>query len=133
MDLEQRANIKFCVKLGKSFTETYRLLHKVYADECMCRSQVNTWYRRFKDGRNDINNDPKSGRPTTASTDELIGKIREKMSANPTITLRMMADEFNVSKATIHQITVKLKAEKDINTTTTASNEEANSNQFSDE
>ena len=28
--MEQRANIKFCFKLGKKFAETYELLNKVY-------------------------------------------------------------------------------------------------------
>ena len=30
--VEQRVNVKFCMKLGKSATETYDLLKKVYGD-----------------------------------------------------------------------------------------------------
>ena len=32
VNAERRVNVKFCVKLGKSVTETYHLLKKVYGD-----------------------------------------------------------------------------------------------------
>ena len=31
--MEQRANIKFCFKLGKKFAEIYELIWKVYGDD----------------------------------------------------------------------------------------------------
>ena len=46
--MKQRAIIKFCFKLGKTFTETYELFKKVYGDDCMSRTQVCTWFTRFK-------------------------------------------------------------------------------------
>ena len=61
--MEQRANIKFCYKLGKIFTEIYELLQKVYGDECMSRTQVYTWFTRFKNRRDDLNDNEKPGRP----------------------------------------------------------------------
>ena len=51
--MEQRANIKFCFKLGKKFAETYELLKKVHGYDCMSRTQVCTWFARFKNGRDD--------------------------------------------------------------------------------
>ena len=48
--MEQRANIKFCVKLEKKFAETYELMKEVYGDNCMSRAQVYTWFTRFKNG-----------------------------------------------------------------------------------
>jgi hypothetical protein len=38
--VEQRANVKFLAKLGKSATETYSLLMEVYGDECLSHTQV---------------------------------------------------------------------------------------------
>jgi len=38
--VEQSVNVNFCVKLGKSATEVYDLLKKVYGDECLSRTQV---------------------------------------------------------------------------------------------
>ena len=53
--MEQRPNIKFCVKLEKKFAETYELMKKVYGDDSMSRTQVYTWFTRFKNGRDDLN------------------------------------------------------------------------------
>jgi hypothetical protein len=35
--VEQRVNVKFLARLGKSATETYSLLMRVYGDECLSR------------------------------------------------------------------------------------------------
>jgi len=52
VNVEQRVNVKFCVKLGKSATETYDLLKKVYGDECLSRTQVFEWLKGLKrDGK----------------------------------------------------------------------------------
>jgi len=49
--LEQRYAITFCVKLGKSGSETLQLLMTVYGDAVLSSSQVLGWYKAFKDGR----------------------------------------------------------------------------------
>ena len=38
--VEQRANMKFLVKLGKTATGTYDLLRIVYSDDSLSRTQV---------------------------------------------------------------------------------------------
>ena len=68
VNMEQRVNVKFCVKLGKSATETYDLLKKVYGDECLSRTQVFEWFRRFKEGREEIGDDQLPGHPSTSNT-----------------------------------------------------------------
>ena len=55
--MEQKAIINFCFKLGKKFAKTYELLKKVYGDDYMSRTQVYTWFLRFKNGRDDLNDD----------------------------------------------------------------------------
>ena len=64
--------IKFCVKLEKKFAETYELMKKVYCDECMSRTQVYTWFTRFKNGREDLNDDLRPGRPEVSNRAELV-------------------------------------------------------------
>jgi len=41
MTIEQRINIKFCVKLGKTTTETLKMLRDVYGDSSMSRRVLN--------------------------------------------------------------------------------------------
>ena len=48
VNVEQRVNVKSCVKLGKSATETYDMLKNVYGDECLSRTQVFEWFKGLK-------------------------------------------------------------------------------------
>jgi hypothetical protein len=45
--MEQRVNIKFCVKLGKTPTETYEMLQTVYGDEALSHSSVFEWFKLY--------------------------------------------------------------------------------------
>ncbi|EGI66233.1 FLJ37770-like protein, partial [Acromyrmex echinatior] len=69
---EQRIVVKFHVKLGKTVTETYNLLKEVYGHECLSRARVFEWFKRFQDGREDVEND---SRPSTSKTDDNIETI----------------------------------------------------------
>ena len=51
MSFKQRAAIDFCVKLGKTFTETHQMPQNAYGDDCLSRTQVYEWFGRFKSGR----------------------------------------------------------------------------------
>jgi hypothetical protein len=64
-NLEQRKNISFCVKIGKSASETLAQL-TVACDECaMKTSSVFDWHGLFKEGRKNMQDDPRSGKPKT--------------------------------------------------------------------
>jgi len=65
INVERRVDVKFCVKLGKSATETYDLL-KVYGDDSLSRSQVFEWFKMFEEGREEIGDDQRPGRPSTS-------------------------------------------------------------------
>jgi transposase len=63
-------NIKFCVKLGKTPTETYEMLQTVYGDEALSHSSVFELFKRFKEEREDLQDDPRSGRPSTSRNED---------------------------------------------------------------
>jgi hypothetical protein len=50
--MEQRAVIKFCVKLKKTATETFKMLKSVQNEECSSRTSVFEWYKMSKEGEN---------------------------------------------------------------------------------
>ena len=77
MNVEQRTNIKFLAKLGKSPTETLNLLKTVYGEQVMSRTQVFEWHKRFSTGREDVGDDPKSGRLSTSRTEANIERVKE--------------------------------------------------------
>jgi hypothetical protein len=53
-NLEQGINIKFCVRIGKSASETLALLTVAYDEYTMKKSSVFEWHRRFKEGREHV-------------------------------------------------------------------------------
>jgi len=75
LSMEQRVAIKFCFKAGKSETETLQMVNAAYGDQALSRSNVFRCYGRFRDGLEDAENDPRSGRPTECRTDNHVEKI----------------------------------------------------------
>jgi transposase len=109
MDLrmEQRLAIKFCFKAGKSATETLQMVNAAYGDQALSRSNVFRWYGRFRDGREDIEDDSRSGRPTECHSDNNVEKISQLLHQNRHLSLRMLADEVNIGKDTVRKIVVE--------------------------
>ena len=90
MSFEQRANIKFYFKIGKTFTETFELMKKVYGDDCLCRARVHEWFTRFRDGREDINDNEHTGRPKSVITENSIEIVSEFIKNEPKSSLKFI-------------------------------------------
>ena len=93
--------IKFCVKAGKSAVETIELINKDYGSAATSRANVYRWYARFADGREDLKDDARSGRPSTASSDENVESVRRLLTEDRRTTLRITADRLNIGKETV--------------------------------
>ena len=72
--LEKRYPIKFCFKLGKNTTETYRMLHTAFGACCMDRASVFEWHKRFKEGTESVRDDERCGRSKEVNTPGLISQ-----------------------------------------------------------
>jgi hypothetical protein len=101
---EQRVCVKFCQKLGKTATETYEMLQQAFGETALSRSQTFEWYSRFKNGRTSIDDDPHTGRPSAARTNETVDHINAVIRGNRRLTIREIADELNVSFGTFQAI-----------------------------
>ena len=80
---EERYTIKFCFKLWKNATETYRMLQTAFQASCMNQASVFEWHKRFKEGRESVRDDKRCGRSKEVNTPELIGqrvKVRVRVS-----------------------------------------------------
>ena len=79
-------------------------MKKVYGDDCMSRTQVYTWFTQFKNGRDDLNDDPRPGRPEASNRAELMEKLREIIAIDAKFTVRMLPEKLNLSYCTIYTI-----------------------------
>ncbi|KAJ8961923.1 hypothetical protein NQ318_021542 [Aromia moschata] len=89
--MEQWVNLKFLVEVEKTFTETYAMLKEVYGNECLSRTQVYEWFKRFKEGRETMEDDSHPGRPSTSKGDENIGKIGKLIREDCRLSIRGLA------------------------------------------
>jgi len=87
LSMEQRLAIKFCFKAGKSATETLQMVNAAYGDQALTRSNAFRWYGRFRDGREDIEDDPRSGRPKECRNDNTVEKISQLLFQNRHLSL----------------------------------------------
>ncbi|XP_029672795.1 protein GVQW3-like [Formica exsecta] len=102
--LEQRANIKFCVKLEKSPTKTLQMIQQAYGDSAMHKSNVMKWYKRFREGREKITDDKRCGAPVIKATNKHREKLAILVRSNRRLTLAMLAKELNINRETIRQL-----------------------------
>ena len=66
MTTKQRTDLKFLVRLGKYSSEALCMLQQVYQEQTLSRSTVFLWHKRFKEGRENVEDDPRCGRPFTS-------------------------------------------------------------------
>ena len=64
---EQWYAIKFCLKLNKSATEIFSSLTEAYGDATLSRTMVFKWHKAFKEGRENVEDDLRSGRPISST------------------------------------------------------------------
>jgi len=79
LELEQRTNIKFIVKLGKSGNEIREMLVQVYGVNAVKKTAVYKWVKRFYEGRESVTDKERSGRPATSRTEEQFVKLYVKI------------------------------------------------------
>ncbi|UYV83800.1 hypothetical protein LAZ67_X000166 [Cordylochernes scorpioides] len=58
----------------------------------------------FSEGREDVNDEERAGRPSTSTTDEKINEVEKMILANRQITVREVAEDLNISIGSCHSI-----------------------------
>ncbi|GBN04084.1 Putative uncharacterized protein FLJ37770 [Araneus ventricosus] len=102
--MDQRVNIKFCFKLDNTATETHEMLVEVYGVEAVSKKCVFEWFKRFRDGKEDVEDEPRSGRPPTSTTPDNIERERRMLADDRRLSLRMIAEEMKISLDSVSNI-----------------------------
>ena len=99
-NLEKRINIKFCVKIGKSASETLALLTVAYGEYAMKKSSVFEWHRQFKEGQEDVQDDPRIGQPKMQRTEANVDRVQTLVRSDRRLGMRVIA-ELNMNSETV--------------------------------
>ncbi|GFU16885.1 histone-lysine N-methyltransferase SETMAR [Trichonephila clavipes] len=112
-DCEIRSVIRFLTAKNVSAAEFHRQISDVYGPNAMSSSKVRKWVRAFKDGRENVHDEPASGRPSVI-TDDLVNAVDEKVREDRQFTISTLALVFpNVGRTTLHKVvSEKLKFRK---------------------
>ena len=62
------------------------------------------WFKCFRDGKETTEDEPRSGRPSTSRTPDMIERVRQMLAQDRRVTLQLMAEELGISKDTVHTI-----------------------------
>jgi hypothetical protein len=89
--IEQRVCIKFCAKLGKSATETLEMLHEAFGEHSLSRTAVSEWHSRVKASRVSVEDDKRSGQPSTSKRQKMLKKFEN--SSTKTIGEQSMSSQ----------------------------------------
>jgi transposase len=101
---EQRTNIKFLEKLGKSGREIYEILETVYGESAMKCRTVYKWVDRFKEGWESVNDNVREGRPSTSHVGENTQCVHNLVMSDRHITTRIITDKLGISKGSVETI-----------------------------
>ena len=93
------------------------MLTVAFGESTMTRTQVQLWYIRFKENREDVNDDARPGRPCTSTTDDNIEAVNKMILNNRWITISDLAADVGISFGScqaifIHILGVKRAAAK---------------------
>jgi len=80
------------------------MLQQAYGENCLRRTQWHEWYQRFKSDRTSIEDDPKSGRPSTSMDDDQVEKVLALIRQNRRLTTRKVVEKVGICKSSCHLI-----------------------------
>ena len=80
------------------------MLQQAYGEDWLSRTQCHEWGQRFKSGRTSIEDDPKSGRPSTSTDDDHVEKMLAVIRQNRRLTVREVSEGAGICKTSCHLI-----------------------------
>ena len=97
LDLKQRSVVKFLTKEGKKPEEILERMVVVYC-------KVKFWSKQFKWGRESIKEDPHTGRPVEATSEEMCQKLESLILADGRMKVSRLAEETGISAGAVWTI-----------------------------
>ena len=74
------------------------MIQKTFGDDTVSAAQIKVWHKRFQDGWESVESDPRSGRPATSRSPETVERVRAAINKD-----RLEADP-GIPKTTVSEI-----------------------------
>ena len=101
---EQREYCKIGAQLGFLLTEIHADLQKVYGNGALKYATVCKWVRRFNDGQESIENDPRMGRPVSVLTEKIVATVKTSIEEDAHYTVQEIKELSGIHSSSVLKI-----------------------------
>ena len=77
---------------------------EVNGKDCISRTRIFEWHRRFREGRTDVEDDERLRRSTISKTINNIKKIEDIVREDRRLSIRLIAKRMSIDKETVWQV-----------------------------
>ena len=100
----QRGIIKYLQKKGLTPKDIHAHIVATLGNDAPALSTVKKWEAEFKKGRESLEDDPRSGRPVSATTQENIDHVYHMVMDDRRFTVNQIADAVAISRKRVENI-----------------------------
>ncbi|CAK9806780.1 Histone-lysine N-methyltransferase SETMAR [Anthophora plagiata] len=93
-----------CFKKGNSAKDTADKISTVYGSGAATITIVHNWFKRFRAGNFELNDEDRSGRSAMTNTD----LIKAMLAENPRYSVRVIVDAINIPRTTEHNHLIRM-------------------------
>ena len=93
--------MRFFTAKGEKAAQIHRNLVSVYGGGCMSLKMVDRWRNSFANGRDNVHDNERFGRPTSATDDTSVIAIRQITDSNRRLTLEEIPPNFQISQTSL--------------------------------
>ena len=99
-----RGVIRYLQKTGLTTKEIHADMVSTLGDDALALSTVKKWAAEFKSGRESLEDDPRSGHPSAATTQENIDRIHQMVMNDRRLTISHLANVISISHERVKNI-----------------------------
>ncbi|KAJ8942388.1 hypothetical protein NQ318_016636 [Aromia moschata] len=80
------------------------MLKKAFGVDCLSDRQMLRWHKAFAEGREDVNDENRAGRPSTSSFDDNVKRMRDLLNTDRRLSVRLISETLDIKKSIVHEI-----------------------------
>ncbi|UYV62113.1 hypothetical protein LAZ67_1007843 [Cordylochernes scorpioides] len=76
--------------------------YAAFKDDCLSYSQAKKWHKSFKEGREEVADEARSGRPLTSRKDANVTRAHDLLNKDRPMSICLMSKQLNLPKTIVH-------------------------------